>query len=330
MPKFVRIHDGADGLDRLQLDELPIPEPKNDEVRFRVEAFALNYGDFDLMDSDYPFVLDFPSTFGDEACGIVDAIGPRVRNFKVGDRVGTLPWMNPGYGVNGEYAHTPEYYLAHHPEGLTPDEGASIWVQYLTAYSGLYTAANIQPNDFVLNCAASSSAGIAATQLARLANATVIGTSRGQKNRDFILETGAQYVISTDEEDVVSCLKDITRDRGVRVVYDPVGGELTRSYVQVLAHRAIILLYGTLGRQDTVVPLTEMIQAFATIQPHSIYNYIGDPHFKQEAIGFITGALVDGRLKVRVDRSFALDDFRSAYEYQWAAKNRRGKILVNP
>jgi len=73
MARFVRIHEGV-GLDRLQLDDLPMPEPKNDEVRIRVEAFALNYGDFGLMDNDYPFLLEFPSTFGDEMCGIVDTI----------------------------------------------------------------------------------------------------------------------------------------------------------------------------------------------------------------------------------------------------------------
>jgi NADPH:quinone reductase-like Zn-dependent oxidoreductase len=85
-----------------------------------------------------------------------------------------------------------------------------------------------------------------------------------------------------------------------------------------------------MGGKDTVVPLNEMIQAAAIIQPHSVYNYINDPHLKQEAIDFISEALGDGRLKTPIDRTFALDDFRSAYEYQWAAKNRRGKILINP
>jgi len=134
--------------------------------------------------------------------------------------------MNAGYGVNGEYALVPQYYLAPCPQNLTPDEGASIWVQYLTAYYGLYTAANIRPGDFLLNCAASSSAGIAATQLARLAGATVIGTTRGKDNIEFIQETGAQYVISTNEDNLSERVMEITCDRGVRVIYDPVGGPM--------------------------------------------------------------------------------------------------------
>jgi NADPH:quinone reductase-like Zn-dependent oxidoreductase len=322
MAKYIRIHEGA-GIDRLHLDDLPMPEPDNDEVRIRVEAFSLNYGDFGLMEGDYPFTVELPSTFGDEACGVVDAIGPRAKTFKVGDRVGTLPWMNDGYGVNGEFAIVPEYYVAPCPEKLSANEGASIWVQYMTAYYGMYTAANIHPGDVLLNCAASSSAGIAATQLAKLAGATVIGTTRGNDNIE-------DYVISTSTDDVSARILDITGGRGVRVVYDPVGGPLTQQYAAGLGHKAIVLLYGSMSEQDTVVPINEMIQKSAIMQPHSVYSYINDPELKAEAIKFISDALNDGRLATCVDRSFPLADFRAAYEYQWAAKNRRGKILINP
>ncbi len=73
-----------------------------------------------------------------------------------------------------------------------------------------------------------------------------------------------------------------------------------------------------------------MIQASAIMRPHSVYSYINNPDLKREAIDFITDALADGRLKTLVDRTFPLDDFRAAYEYQLAGKNRRGKILINP
>ena len=81
MPKFIRIHEG-EGLARLHLDELPLPEPGIGEVRIKVEAFALNYGDFGLMEGDYPFSVELPSTFGDEASGLIDALGPQVTQFR--------------------------------------------------------------------------------------------------------------------------------------------------------------------------------------------------------------------------------------------------------
>lgn len=117
MARSIRIHAGS-GFGRMRLDELPIPEPSTNEVRIKVDAFALNYGDFDLMDGDYPFRLELPSTFGDEASGVVDAVGPDVSEFEIGDRIGTLPWMNSGYGVNGEFALVPEYYVTHSPANL--------------------------------------------------------------------------------------------------------------------------------------------------------------------------------------------------------------------
>jgi NADPH:quinone reductase-like Zn-dependent oxidoreductase len=327
--RFVRIHEGS-GLDRLRLDDIPVPEPGPAEVRISVEAFALNYGDFGLMEGDYPFTVQLPSTFGDEASGVIDAVGTGVTNFKVGDRVGTLPWMNAGYGVNGELAVVPEYYVTHCPKNLDANSSASIWITYLTAYCGLYTAAAITTDDFVLICAASSSAGIAATQLAKLAGATVIGTTRGDDNVQFILESGADHVLVTSEDELSARIAEITDGHGVRVVYDPVGGPLLQQYAGGLARNAIILLYGSMSGQESVVPLIEMIQTNSILRPHSVYNYIDDADWKQESIAFITDAMEDGRLHPPVDRSFPLDDFRSAYDYQWAAKNRRGKILINP
>jgi len=137
-------------------------------------------------------------------------------------------------------------------------------------------------------------------------------------------------VISTSEEDVTARIMEISNERGVRVVYDPVGGSLTEQYAGGLGQNAIVLLYGSMGDKDTVVPLNEMINMSAIMKPHSVYQYINDPRLKLEAISFIHDALADGRLQVMVDRSFPISDFRAAYEYQWAAKNRRGKILINP
>lgn len=337
MPKFVRIHDGpslqpdGSGLERLQLDELPMPEPQDDEVRIKVEAFGLNYGDFNLMDNNYTFLLEkFPSTFSGEACGMIDALGPHAKHFKVGDRVATLPRKDSRRGVSGEYALLPEYYVTTCPENLTSNEGASVWVQYLTAYYALYTEGHIRPGDYLLNCAASSSAGIAATELGKLAGATVIGTTRGTDNVEFILETGADHVISTEMEDIGTRILEITNGHGVRLIYDPIGGELTQQYAKALGHKAIIFYYGILGGLETVLPMVEMIRKAAVMMPYSVFNYIYNPELKQEAVTFIYDALLDGRLKPRIDRTFPLEDFRAAYEYQWIAKNRRGKILINP
>ncbi|MCG8504916.1 MAG: zinc-dependent alcohol dehydrogenase family protein [Sphingomonadales bacterium] len=327
MPRALRIH-GFTGIEGIQMDEVPMPEPAGREVRLRVEAFALNYGDLGLMEDDYVFSLELPSCFGDEAAGIVDAVGPEVTRFRPGDRVSTVTFRNEGYPVDAEYCLFPEDYLAAYPERLSAVEGTSIWVQYLTAYYAFFEVAEITENDFILVTAASSSAGMGATQLAGLAGAKVIGTTRTSANAGFIRETGAHEVIATEEEDVSARILEITDGKGVRVVYDPVGGKLTAHYADAFGQDAIVFLYGDMSREPTVVPIAEAIRKNAVIRPHSVYNFVDKPMLRERGIKFVYDALDAGLIKPLIDKVFPLDRFREAFEYQVAAKGRRGKIVI--
>ena len=327
MPKSLRIHRFF-GIDGIRLDEVEMPEPQGSEVRIKVDAFALNYGDFGLMEDDYVFSLELPSGFGDEATGIIDALGPQASKFEIGERVSTVTFRNEGYGVNAEYTLFPEDYLARYPANLSVAEGTSIWVQYLTAYYALYVVADIRPEDYVLITAASSSAGIGGTQLARLAGARVIGTSRTSANRAFILETGADHVIATQEENVAERVLTITDGTGVRIVYDPVGGPLMAAYADAFGQDAIVFLYGDMSGEPTHVPISEAIRRNAVIRPHSVYNFVNRKELRESGVAFVYKALEDGGIKPYIDRTFPLERFREAFAYQLAAKNRRGKIIV--
>lgn len=327
MPWALRVHEYG-GVEGIRLDEVPMPEPSGNEVRVKTEAFALNYGDLGLLEDDYIFSIELPSCFGDEAAGIVDAIGPDVTAVKVGDRVSSVTFLNDGYPVNSEYFLFPEDYVTHYPENLSPVEGTSIWVQYLTAYYGLLHVADIGSDDAVLITAASSSAGIGATQIAKLAGATVIGTTRTSANRDFILETGADFVIATEEENVARKIMEYTGGKGVRVVYDPVGGQLTQDYAAALAQDAIVFLYGDISGEPTIVPITECIQKNAILRPHSVYNFVDKPDLRRAGLDFLKQKLGSGELKPLIDRVFPLSEYQQAFAYQVAAKNRRGKIVI--
>ena len=327
MPKALRIHNFT-GIDGIHLDEVTMPEPKGTEIRIKVEAFALNYGDLGLMEDDYIFSLDLPSCFGDEATGVVDALGADAKRFNIGDRVSTVTFLNEGYGVDAEYALFPEDYLAKCPANLSVAEGTSIWVQFLTSYYAFYEVANIQPEDFVLITAASSSAGNGGTQLAKLACATVIGTSRTSANREFILDNGADHVIATEEEDVAKRILEITDGAGVRIVYDPVGGPLMAQYADGFGQDGIVFLYGDMSGQPTHVPIAEAIRKNVVIRPHSVYNFVNKKELRETGIAYISSALETGKIKPLIDRTFPLERFREAFEYQIAATDRRGKIII--
>ena len=329
MPKVLRLHEYK-GPDGLQIDELPLTEPKDNEVRFKVEAFALNYGDFELMENEYMFSMDLPSRIGDEASGVVDAIGPNVTKFKIGDRVSSMPWMNEGYGVNGEFAIVPEMFLAKYPGNLTPAEGCALWVSYLTAYYAMAQISQVKSGDYVLITAAVAAASMAAMDMANLLGATVIGTKRTQQDKDWLLEQGAAHVIITNDEDVSARVQEITGGKGCRVIYDAIGGHFVQRYVGAMGKGCDIYLYGGMDGRPTILPEIEMTQAGAVLRPFTVYNHIYDSEQRSRGVKFVYDAAKSGKIKPRIDRIFAFEDFREAFAYQLAGKGRRGKIIITP
>ncbi len=124
MIKIVRFHQFGDA-NVLQLDELPIAEPKRGEVRLKVEAIGLNRAEVMFRQGAYLEQPDsFPSTLGYEAAGVIDAVGEGVTEFKIGDRISTIPAFSmKDYGVYGESAIAPVAMVAKYPEKLSSQEG---------------------------------------------------------------------------------------------------------------------------------------------------------------------------------------------------------------
>ncbi len=282
------------------------------------------------MENSYVFSVTLPSRIGDEAAGVVDAIGPDVKKFKIGDPVSSLPWMNEGYGVDGEFAIVPETFVVSYPEGLSAAEGCSIWVTYLTAYFALVEISGIKSDDFVLITAASSSAGLAAMDVTHLLGATAIGTTRTHANKPFLLEAGVDHVIVTADENISERVQEISEGKGAKVIYDPVGGPLVQEYAGAMGQGCDIYLYGGMDPRPTVIPEIEMTQKAAVLRPYSVYHHMYDEEQRERGVKFIYDALESGKIKPRIDRTFPLKDFRKAFDYQLKGKGRTGKIIITP
>ncbi|EGC35143.1 hypothetical protein DICPUDRAFT_21472, partial [Dictyostelium purpureum] len=186
------------GTDVLYVDNLPIPEPGNNEVRIknicigigRVEEIYRN-GEIQGID------VKFPSSLGYEASGIVDSVGKDVKNFKVGDSVSALQNTSQDkYTTNGEYCIQPETSLVKNPSNVSHEQASSIWFSYLTAY---FPLRNLKENDFILITAASSSTGLGAIQLSKILGAKVIATSRSNSKKQQLLDFGADYFVNTTD-----------------------------------------------------------------------------------------------------------------------------------
>jgi NADPH:quinone reductase len=143
--KQVRFYELGDA-NVLKTEIVPIADPGRGEVRIKVEAIGLNRAE-NLYRSGYYMYQPshFPSPIGYEAAGVVEAVGEGVTEFIVGDRVSTIPAFKMSeYGVYGESAIVPVHAVSKYPDSLSPEEAASIWMQYITAYGALIHYGNLQ------------------------------------------------------------------------------------------------------------------------------------------------------------------------------------------
>ena len=325
--KVVRFH-AVGGPEVLQIEEEPIPEPGKGEVRLKVDAIGLNRAEVMFRNGQYLEDPVLPSKLGYEAAGIVDAVGPDVDQSWLGKKVSTVPaFLMTKYGVYGEVAIVPVSALAVYPQNLTPEEGTSIWMQYLTAYGALIAYAKIKKRDLVIITAASSSVGIAAIEIVKAEGATSIATTRTSKKKSLLAELGAAHVIVTEEEDFLARVNEITGGKGARVIFDPIGGKGIEQLAQAAAHGGTIFEYGALAPEPTPFPLFTALSKGLSIRGYTLREVLWAPKLKAKAERYVFDHVKAGDFKPRIDRVFPFAEIVEAHRYM-ESNEQIGKIVV--
>jgi NADPH:quinone reductase-like Zn-dependent oxidoreductase len=327
MPKIVRFHNTGDA-GVLRVENLPLAEPGEGEVRLKVEAIGLNRAEVMFRQGRYLETPQLPSRLGYEAAGIVDAVGPGVSSLQVGERVSTIPSFSMGqYGVYGESAIVPEYAAARYPDSLSAAEGAAIWMQYLTAFGALIEFGQLQKEAAVVITAASSSVGLAAIQITRACGASAIAVTRGAGKKPFLLEAGADQVIVTEEADLAQAVMQITAGKGADIVFDPVAGPMLGMLADAAAPGAMIVEYGALSPEPTTFPLFPALAKGLTVRGYTLFEIVRNPVTLARGKQFICEHLESGALKPVIDRTFPLEAIADAHRYM-ESNRQKGKIVV--
>ncbi len=327
MPKIVRFHETGDA-DVLKIEEVPLVDPGPGEVRLKVEAIGLNRAEVLFRQGQYLEAPELPSRIGYEAAGVVDAVGPDVSVVAVGERVSTIPSFSVGqYGVYGESAIVPAFAAARYPDNLSAVEGAAIWMQYMTAYGALVEFGQLSEDQTVLITAASSSVGLAAIQIAKSVGALAVATTRGAAKRQFLMDSGANHVIVTDDEDLESQVKEITSGKGADIIFDPIAGPFLGQLANAAAPGAIIFEYGALSLKPARFPLFEAIGKGLTVRGYTLFEIVKDPNKLDAGKRFIFNGLESGTLKPVIDSTFSLDKIADAHRYM-ESNQQKGKIVV--
>ena len=327
MPKIIRFHETG-GADVLQIEDLPVEEPGEGEVRLKVEAIGLNRAEVMFRRGQYLEDPELPSRLGYEAAGIVDAVGPGVGDIQIGNCVSTIPGFSMGrYGVYGESAIVPAIRVASYPDNLSASEGTAIWMQYLTAFGALIDICQLKADDTAVISAASSSVGLAAIQVAKAAGAVAIAATRGSAKKQFLLDAGADHVIVTNEEDLGESVMAITAGTGANLIFDPIGGPLLQTLADAAAVGATIVEYGALSPDPTPFPLFSALKKGLTVRGYLLFEIVKDAQRLARGKQYIYDGLKSGALKPVIDSTFPLEAIADAHRYM-ESNQQKGKIVV--
>jgi synaptic vesicle membrane protein VAT-1 len=225
--------------DVFDLRESADPAPREGEVRIRVRAAGINFADVLARLGLYPDAPRPPFVVGYEVAGRIDGIGRSVTGFHDGDRVVALT----RFGGYADVVTVPSAQVFHFPDALSDSEAAAVPVNYLTAAIALYRMAALTSGETVLIHNAGGGVGIAATQLARLRRATVLGTASSVKHA-ALRSFGIEHAIDYRSADVAQAVQEITKGRGVDVILDPVGGRSFVTSYRMLAPLGRLIMFG--------------------------------------------------------------------------------------
>ena len=320
----------------LTLETMPTPEPAVGEVRVAVKAIGLNRVEDLFWQGQYFTKPILPSKLGLEGSGIVEAIGDGVDPFWIVKRVSMMPNFDMTvYGVAGERAIVPETSLVDLPEATSFEQGAAVWMAYLTAYGAVVRDGKVDRGDFVIVNAASSSNGLALLQMVKSLGASSIAVSRTDKKKQPLLDLGADYFVPSDAPDFVTQVKAITGGRGARLVFDPVAGKGVMQLAEATADRGTIMVAGYLGTdmfgykdgQPTPFPFIEGISRNLNMRGYSAHELMSNVDEMRKATNYIGQRLATGEFVPRIDRVFPLDEIEKAYAHQRDG-SQIGKIVI--
>ncbi len=218
MSKVFRIHS-VGGAEVLRQEAVDVGDPSSGEVRIRHKAIGLNFIDIYHRTGLYP-LPQLPAVIGMEGAGVVESVGPEVKDLKPGDRVA---YAGLPVGAYAEERLIPAQRLIQLPSEISFEQAAAMMLKGMTARYLLFGCYPVQAGDTILVHAAAGGVGTILTQWAHDLGARVLGTVGSPEKAEHARAHGCDVPILYDREDLVARVKELTQGRGVDVVYDSVG-----------------------------------------------------------------------------------------------------------
>jgi NADPH2:quinone reductase len=326
MSKAVLIERNG-GPEELKLVDVTVGEPGAGEIRIRHKAVGLNF--IDVYQRSGLYTLPMPLHLGMEASGVVEAVGEGVAHLKVGDRAAYA--SNPP-GSYSEVRVMPAKCVCKLPDAISFETGAAMMLKGLTAQYLLKKTqpqGGLQKGDFVLFHAAAGGVGLIACQWANAMGLQLIGTAGSDAKCALAKELGAAHVINYSTEDFQARVKDITGGKGVKVVYDSVGKDTWDKSLDCLSPFGLMASFG--NASGAVAPFAPGIlgpKGSIYVTRQTLFTHIATRESTQAMADDLFEAVTSGKVKIRIDQQYKLEDVQQAHRDLEARKTTGCTILT--
>lgn len=323
MIKAIRLAQNG-GPEVMQWVDIPLVEPKANEVLVRNKAVGLNFIDIYFRDGLYPGEL--PHGLGFEGAGIVEAIGAEVTHLRVGDRVAY------GQGPLGAYAQAhclPADRVVRLPASISFEEGAAMMLKGLTVQYLFRQTYRLEPGQTILFHAAAGGVGLIACQWARALGVKMIGTTSSAEKAELALSHGAWQTINYKTEDVVQRVRELTEGEMVPVVYDGVGAATWERSLDCLQPRGLMVSYGNASGPVTGVNLGLLAQKGSLyVTRPMIASYVPTQDSMQAAATELFDLVTAGQINISIGQRFSLQDVAQAHHALASGKTTGATVLT--
>ncbi|MFN4260208.1 MAG: NADPH:quinone reductase [Gemmataceae bacterium] len=306
----------------IQVGDLPKPEPKAGEVLVRVKAAALNPIDTYIRAGTVPMPLPMPFIPGCDLAGVVEAVGPNVKRFQVGDRVwGSNQGLLGRQGTLAEYTAVAEDWLYPTPENVTDELAAASALVGITAHLGLFRCAQLKEGEIVFVNGGTGGVGSMVVQMAKAVGAKVIATVGSAEKQKLCSHWGTDLILNYKTDDIPAAIGKFTDNRGVNVWYETQREPDFLKTVPLLAKRGRMVIMA--GRQaQPTFPVGPFYVKDLSLFGFAMFN--ASPDEQRHCAEDMNRWLGQGKLQVPIGKTFHLAEAAAAHRF--LEENTLGKV----
>ncbi|MGG5505535.1 MULTISPECIES: NADP-dependent oxidoreductase [unclassified Myroides] len=307
--------EGFGGVEHLHYKEIPIPQPKANEVLIRTKAISINPVDIKVRTRQAPLAEQLlqhhPLILGWDISGIIVQVGDTVSDFSVGDEVfGMVNFVGHGQ-TYAEYVAAPAHHVALKPKNISHAAAAASTLAALTAWQAFTSYGKLRPHDRLLIHAAAGGVGHFAVQITKYLGAYVIATS-SSSNKDFVLSLGANEHLDYRKVDFEKKLSSLD------FVLESIGGTNFQKSISVLKpFGTIVTLPSGHTKEDEQKAQAKFLHACYFM---SVYS-------SQEDMKQIAQLLAAGHIKPHLSHIYSFETIPQAH-LQQESGHTVGKIVI--